>query len=54
MDLERVHILLRRAVRTVKVEEENVKLRQQLDRSYGLEKILGNSRAMQEVLDKVQ
>lgn len=54
LDLERVQILLRRAVRTVKVEEENVKLRQQLDRSYGLEKILGNSPAMQEVLDKVR
>lgn len=54
LDLERVQILLRRAVRTAKVEEENVKLRQELDRSYGLEKILGNSPAMQEVLDKVR
>lgn len=54
LDLERVQILLRRAVRTAKVEEENVKLRQELDRSYGLERILGTSPAMEEVLDKVR
>lgn len=54
LDLERVQILLRRAVRTAKVEEENVKLRQALDRSYGLEKILGTSAPMQAVLDKVR
>lgn len=54
LDLERVQILLRRAVRAAKVEEENVKLRQELDRSYGLERILGASPAMKEVLEKVQ
>ena len=54
LDLERVQILLRRAVRTAKVEEENVKLRQELDRSHGLDKILGSSPALQEVLDKVR
>jgi DNA-binding NtrC family response regulator len=54
LDLERVQILLRRAVRTAKVEEENVKLRQELDRSYGLDRILGTSPVMQEVLDKVR
>lgn len=54
LDLERVQILLRRAVRTARVEEENVKLRQELDRSYGLERILGTSGVMQEVLEKVR
>ena len=54
LDLERVQILLRRAVRTAQVEKENVKLRQELDRSFGLEKILGTSPAIQEVLDKVR
>lgn len=54
LDLERVQILLRRAVRTARVEEENVKLRQALDRSYGLDKILGTSVSMQEVLGKVR
>lgn len=54
LDLERVQMLLRRAVRASKVEEENVRLRQQLDRSYGLERILGTSPAIQEVLDRVR
>ncbi|NBQ64116.1 MAG: sigma-54-dependent Fis family transcriptional regulator [Verrucomicrobia bacterium] len=54
LDLERVQMLLRRAVRTVKVEEENVKLRQELDRSFGLERILGDSPVMESVLAKVR
>lgn len=54
LDLARVQILLRRAVRTAQVEEENVKLRQELDRSYGLERILGASPVMTEVLEKVR
>lgn len=54
LDLERVQILLRRAVRTAQVETENVTLRQELDRSFGLERILGKSVLMQEVLDKVR
>ena len=54
LDLERVQILLRRAVRTIQVEEENVKLRQELDRSYGLERILGTSPRIQQVLEKIR
>lgn len=54
LDLERVHMLLRRAVRTAKVEEENVQLRQELGRAYELERILGTSPVMQEVLGKVR
>lgn len=54
LDLERVHLLLRRAVRTAQVEEENVQLRQELGRAYGLERILGTSPVMQEVLGKVR
>ena len=54
LDLDRVQILLKRAVRTAQVEEENVKLKQELGRSYGLERILGTSTAMKEVLDKVR
>ena len=54
LDLERVQILLRRAVRTAKVEAENAQLRQELERTYGLEKILGTSPAIQEVLDRVR
>ena len=54
LDLDRAQLLLRRAVQTVKVEKENVQLRAQLDRSFGLDRILGKSRAMEKVLDQVR
>ena len=54
LDLERVEVLLRRAVRTVQVEEENVQLRAELSRSYGLERILGTSPGMKDVLERIR
>lgn len=54
LDLERVEVLLRRAVRTVQVEEENVQLRAELSRSYGLERILGTSPGMKDVLERTR
>ncbi len=54
LDLDRAQLLLRRAVQSVKVEQENVQLRAQLDRSFGLDRILGKSRAMEKVLDQVR
>ena len=54
LDLERVEILLRRAVRSVRVEEENVRLKAQLGQSFGLERIIGRCPAMHEVLERVK
>jgi len=54
LDLERAQLLLRRAVQTVKVERENVQLRAQLDRSFGLDRILGKSEAIGKVMDQVR
>jgi len=54
LDLDRVEILLRRAVRTNQVEQENVQLRAQLDQSFGLDRILGRSGLMKEVLEKIR
>lgn len=54
LDLDRAQLLLQRAVRTIQVEQENTALRAQLDRSFGLERILGKSVAMEKVLDKVR
>jgi len=54
LDLDRAQLLLRRAVQTVKVEKENIQLRAQLDRSFGLDRILGKSRSMEKVLDQVR
>mgnify|MGYP006270213621 CR=1 FL=1 len=54
LDLERVQLLLRRAVRNSQMEEENKKLKQELGHARGLDRILGGSLVMQEVLDKVR
>ena len=54
LDLEHAQLLLQRAVRTVQVEQENVHLKAQLERSFGLERILGKSAAIQKVLDRVR
>jgi len=54
LDLDRAQLLLRRAVQTVKVEQENVQLRAQLGRSFGLDRILGKSGAIEKVMDQVR
>jgi len=54
LDLERVEMLLRRAVRSVRVEQENIELKAQLGKAYGLEKIIGRCPAMHEVLEKIR
>ena len=54
LDLQRVEMLLRRAVRSVRVEQENIQLKAQLGQSYGLEKIIGRCQAMHEVLERVR
>jgi DNA-binding NtrC family response regulator len=54
LDLDRVEILLRRAVRSVQVEQENIRLKAQLGQAYGLDKIIGRCPAMQEVLDRIR
>ncbi|NBQ56225.1 MAG: sigma-54-dependent Fis family transcriptional regulator, partial [Verrucomicrobia bacterium] len=54
LDLQRVEILLRRAVRSVRVEQENIRLKAQLGQSYGLEKIIGRCPAMHEVMERIK
>ena len=54
LDLDRVEILLRRAVRSVQVEQENIRLKAQLGQAYGLDKIIGRCLAMHEVLDRIR
>ena len=54
LDLDRAQLLLRRAVQSVKVEQENIQLRAQLDRSFGMDRILGKSGAMEKVMDQVR
>jgi len=54
LDLDRAQLFLRRAVQTVKVEQENFQLRVELDRSFGLDRILGKSGAIEKVMDQVR
>jgi len=54
LDLDRAQLLLMRAVQTIRVEQENQSLRAQLDRSFGLDRILGRSGEMEKVLDRVR
>ena len=54
LDLEHAQLLLQRAVRTVQLEQENVHLKAQLDRSFGLDRVLGKSAEIEKVLDRVR
>lgn len=54
LNLDKLELLLLRAWRSRQVEAENVQLRQELDKKYGMEKLIGNSAPMQKVFDLVQ
>jgi two-component system response regulator AtoC len=54
LQIDELEMRIARAVRTQKLETENVSLRQQLDAKFGMENIVGESRVMQEVFDVVQ
>ena len=54
LNLEKLELLIQRALRSRKLEEENVALHQRLDRTYGFEGILGKSAALEQVLDRVR
>jgi DNA-binding NtrC family response regulator len=54
LNLDKVEILIARALRGRKLEQENRDLRQQVDERYGLENIIGDSPALHEVLDAIK
>src|SRR6476659_7914620 len=54
LNLDKVEILISRALASRKMEQENRTLRQQVDERYGLENIVGESAALREVLDTVR
>ena len=54
LNLDKVELLIARAVRGRKLEQENRALGQQVDERYGLENILGDSAALHEVLDTIR
>lgn len=54
IDLDRLELVLARALKSRRLEVENVTLRQQLDKRYGMENIIGQSTPMVEVLDTIR
>jgi two-component system nitrogen regulation response regulator GlnG len=54
VSLEKLEILIKRALQSRQVEEENVVLHERLDKKYGFDGIVGNSPSLTDVLDKVK
>jgi two-component system response regulator AtoC len=54
LNLDKVEMLIARALGAQKLEQENRTLRQQVDERYGLENIIGESAALREVLDTIR
>src|SRR5450432_4880839 len=54
LQIDELEMRIARALRSNKLEVENVALRQQLDTKFGLENIVGESAAMQEIFDVVK
>ncbi|CAN5557009.1 sigma-54 dependent transcriptional regulator [soil metagenome] len=54
LNLDKVEMLIARALGTRRIEQENRTLRQQVDERYGLENIVGESAPLREVLDTVR
>src|SRR5213083_1626355 len=54
LNLDKVEMLIARALRDNRLEQENKSLRQQVDERYGLENMIGDSPALHEVLDTIR
>jgi len=54
VNLDHLDLLLHRALRSREMESENIHLREQLDDKYGMESIIGNSKAMVELFDTIR
>jgi len=54
VSLEKLEILIRRALQERKLQTENTTLHTRLDKHYGFQNIIGNSPALQKVLEQVK
>ncbi len=54
VNLEKLELLVQRSLRGRKIETENRELKSQLQKNYSFEAIIGHSRAIQEVIEKVR
>lgn len=54
VNIDRLEMLLHRALRSQSVEKEVVELKKQVEKRFGLERLVGESAAMQEIYDTVR
>ncbi len=54
LNLEKLEIMIKRAIKSRKVEQENVQLHERLDRKFSFQGIIGNSAPLQQVLEEVK
>src|SRR5215203_673951 len=54
LNLDKVEMLIARALGSRRIEQENRTLRQQVDERFGLENVIGESAALREVLDTIR
>lgn len=54
VNIDRLEILIKRALHGSEIERENVRLREQIDKRYGLESFVGDSPAMEQALDTIR
>ena len=54
VNIDRLDLLIKRALHGSEVERENVRLREQVDKRYGLDNFVGDSSAMSHVLDTIK
>ncbi len=54
VNIDRLEILLQRALKSQRVEKEVVELKRQVEKQFGLERLVGGSAVMQEVYDTIR
>jgi DNA-binding NtrC family response regulator len=54
LNIDRLEILIRRALRSRQVEQEVVELKQKVQTRYGLERLIGHSPPMEEIFDTIR
>ena len=54
LNLEKLEILIRRALKSREIEEENQHLHERLDAKFGFESFVGDSKALRDVIERVK
>jgi DNA-binding NtrC family response regulator len=54
LNIDRVEMIIKRALRTKHVEKEVVELKQKVDKRFGIERLIGHSLVMDEIFDTIK